>query len=218
MRAIGLREQMSPLGRTIMSSNLEDGIYKLGLESDPLKMAQLLQYASLLLKWNRAYSLTTITEQEKVIIYHLLDGLTLVNYLNGASSILDVGSGMGVPGVIIAIWCPDKQVCVIDCNHKKTAFLQQVAIELKLSNLTVVCSKIEDYRPIGIYDVAVSRAFASGRTFINLVRHLVKSTVMLMKSQKIHSEIVELAEYKYNILELNLPFSQDKRYLLKIEL
>ena len=153
-----------------------------------------------------------------MIIYHLLDGLTTIKYLDEFSSIIDVGSGMGVPGIIIAIWCSDKKIVVLDSNHKKTAFLKQTVIELSLENIEVICSRVEDYIPQNPYDLAISRAFSSSKLFISLARHLVKNTLMLMKSHKVDSEIDQITDHKYNILEVNLPFCDDKRYLLKIEL
>ena len=200
------------------ASALINGILELGLTPDKDKINQLNQYAGLLLKWNKAYSLTTITELQKITIYHLLDGLTVVNYLQQADNILDVGSGMGVPGVIIAIWYPDKKISVIDCNHKKCAFLRQVAIELKLKNLSVICKKIEDHTPGSCYDLVISRAFSSGVIFIDKVKTLVNGSVLMMKSHKLKDEIGEIIDYKHEIFELKLPFSTDKRYLLKIEL
>jgi 16S rRNA (guanine527-N7)-methyltransferase len=100
------------------------GANKLNLDIDKLRLSQLLSYMQLLLKWNKVYSLTAITDPEEVITYHLLDGLTLVKYLNNAgfnmvsNTILDVGSGMGIPGIILAI-C-GFSVTVLDSNHKKT--------------------------------------------------------------------------------------------------
>ena len=201
-----------------MRDLLYQGIVDLGLSPDDTKIDKLINYTRLLLKWNKTYSLTNITDTKQMIIYHLLDGLTTIKYLDEFSSIIDVGSGMGVPGIIIAIWCSDKKIVVLDSNHKKTAFLKQAVIELSLENIEVICSRVEDYIPQNPYDLAISRAFSSSKLFISLARHLVKNTLMLMKSHKVDSEIDQITDHKYNILEVNLPFCDDKRYLLKIEL
>ncbi len=200
-----------------MQDILRNGIIELGLTPDETKIDKLLSYIELLKKWNKTYSLTSVTDLEQIIIYHLLDGLTTISYINEFNSIIDIGSGMGVPGVIIAIWCPDKKISLLDSNHKKTAFLKQVVIELGLSNIDVICSRVEDYNPIVPYDLAISRAFSSGKLFIDLAKHLVNGVLMLMKSIKIDNETDQILNYKYNIIELNLPFCVDKRYLLEIE-
>jgi 16S rRNA (guanine527-N7)-methyltransferase len=202
----------------LIDNLLRQGILELGLAPDEVKIDKLMRYTELLVKWNKTYSLTSITNLEQIIIYHLLDGLTTINYLDEFNSILDVGSGMGVPGIIIAIWCPDKNICLLDSNQKKATFLRQVVIALGLSNVSVVCARVENYHPVHIYDLAISRAFSSSKLFIDMVRHLVKSTLMLMKSQNIDHEIEAIDAYKHNIFALNLPFCDDKRYLLKIEL
>ena len=201
------------------SQQLRDGILELGLIFDQDKINLLLQYVKLLLKWNKTYSLTAITSFEQITTLHLLDGLTVIPHLGNAKSIIDVGSGMGVPGVIIAIWCPDVRVYALDSNHKKTAFLQQVAIELGLSNFKVICSKVEGYTPDSLYDVAISRAFTSSRMFIDLTANLLDKhgSWLLMKSQKVQSELDNVIQYRHSLTQLNLPGCLDKRYLLKIE-
>nr|MBP9742437.1 16S rRNA (guanine(527)-N(7))-methyltransferase RsmG [Burkholderiales bacterium] len=147
--------------------SLENGIDKLKLEFKQDTIKLLNQYMALLIKWNKIYSLTAITNEQQIIIYHLLDGLTVMNHLlPDLHNIIDVGSGMGVPGVIIAICRPDINVWVIDCNSKKTAFLQQAAIELRLKNLHVACTKIEEYQPLVNYDMAISRAFSDASSFL----------------------------------------------------
>ena len=197
---------------------LPDGIVELGLDFDQEKIDKLFIYTNLLLKWNKTFSLTNITNIEQIIIYHLLDGLTTVKYIENYNSIIDVGSGMGVPGIIIAIWFPHKNISLIDSSKKKSAFLKQVVIELGLTNVDVICSRVEDYKPLKLFDLAISRAFSSSKLFIDLVGKFVSNNLLLMKSSKVDSEINEIANYKYNITQVNLPFSDDIRYLLKIEL
>lgn len=201
------------------SQQLLNGILELGLIPDINKINLLLQYVKLLLKWNKTYSLTAITKFEQIIILHLLDGLTVIPHLGDAKRIIDVGSGMGVPGVIIAIWCPDVQVYALDSNHKKTAFLQQLAIELGLSNFKVICSKVENHMPHSLYDLAISRAFTSSDMFIKLTAHLLSKhgLWLLMKSQKVQHELDNVTQYRHSLTQLSLPGCLDKRYLLKIE-
>ncbi|MDQ5921655.1 MAG: rRNA (guanine527-N7)-methyltransferase [Pseudomonadota bacterium] len=239
-------------------SKLYQGIVQLKLILDSYQVGQLKQYVDLLLKWNKTYSLTAISGKEQIIIYHLLDGLTIIEYINDIIAeislqstlptstkhinVIDVGSGMGVPGVIIAICCPETSVYVIDCSNKKTAFLQQVAIELGLKNLHVVCCKIEDYQPEDyledyntslssslnklesntlVYNLAVSRAFTNTSLFIEKTKHLNLDAIILMKSANVHQEIEAIKDkypHTYNLIEVKLLDNDDKRYLLKIDL
>lgn len=206
----------------LLQSRLKSGASELGVSLTPEKINKLLSYLQLLLKWNKVYSLTAITELDKMLTHHFLDGLTVINYVNSFQNIIDVGSGMGVPGVIIAICCPEIGVTAIDCNAKKTAFLRQVAIELSLKNLQVVNMPVEKFNPAQKYDLAISRAFANSTLFLNLIRHLFleRVTALAMKSQNAIVEIEEIQKLdKYNceLIPVIIPGILDKRYLLKIE-
>ncbi|MFN7093835.1 MAG: 16S rRNA (guanine(527)-N(7))-methyltransferase RsmG [Burkholderiales bacterium] len=211
---------LSPNLNSSASCNLASGILELGLELNEGKLLQLITYTQLLLKWNKVYSLTTITNTERIIKYHLLDGLTVIPHLAASTSLIDIGSGMGVPGVIIAIWCPELSVTVLDSNQKKAAFLQQVAIELGLTNLTVINQRVEQYKPEAKFDLAISRAFANSHLFLQLAKHLLKpgGTILAMKSQKVQAELAELVEYKCRVIPVTIPGSLDARYLLEIKL
>jgi len=199
------------------------GANKLNLDIDKLRLSQLLSYMQLLLKWNKVYSLTAITDPEEVITYHLLDGLTLVKYLNNAgfnmvsNTILDVGSGMGIPGIILAI-C-GFSVTVLDSNHKKTSFLSQVKIELGLKNLTVVNARVENYKHIDKFSIVTSRAFAELKLFVDLTKHLLHDNgyFLAMKSQKVVEELDKITGYSSEIIEVHIPETHDKRFLVKIK-
>lgn len=201
---------------------LNQGIQKLDIVlSDEIK-AKLEQYIQLLLKWNKTYSLTAIKKYEDMVIYHILDGITLVKYLltkDNIHDLIDVGSGMGVPGVILAICLPHVNVVLLDSNQKKTIFLQQVVIELKLDNLTVVTKRIEDYIVRDKFDIAISRAFADSFTFIQLSKHLVKvnGKFLAMKSRLVDQELDSLFNYTYRKIPVKIPDVSDERVLLEID-
>lgn len=201
---------------------LEAGVSELGLSLTDVQINKLLNYVQLLLKWNKVYSLTAIMDINKIITHHILDGLTLIPYVTSFRNIIDVGSGMGVPGVIIAICCTEIDVTAIDCNAKKAAFLRQVAIELSLKNFNVVNLLVEDFKPEKKFDLAISRAFAKSTLFLSLTRHLFleKITAIAMKSQNGSLEIEEIkknGKYSCELLPVTIPGVLDKRYLLKIE-
>jgi 16S rRNA (guanine527-N7)-methyltransferase len=143
---------------------LREGLDTLGLELADAQVATLLAYLALIHKWNRIYNLTAVREPEAMLRQHLLDSLAAVPPLRRhaegrALRVLDVGSGAGLPGAVIAICNPELQVDCVDAVHKKAAFLRQSATELKLKNLHGLHARVETLA--GPYDVICSRAFAS---------------------------------------------------------
>lgn len=143
---------------------LRAGTEALGLTLSGEQLALLLGYLDLIAKWNKVYNLTALRSPEEMLSHHLLDSLAVVPALRrrvgeGPARLLDVGSGAGLPGVVIAICCPQVQVDCVDTVAKKAAFIQQVAAQLKLPNLRGVHARVEDLA--GPYEVITSRAFAS---------------------------------------------------------
>ena len=143
---------------------LAEGATALGLSLAPAQHAQLLAYLDLLAKWNKVYNLTAVRDPAEMLTHHLLDSLgvfaPLVRHTQGgAARVLDVGSGGGLPGVVIAICCPEMSVACVDAVAKKAAFVQQAAGVLGLSNLRGVHARVESITEP--YDVITSRAFAT---------------------------------------------------------
>ena len=140
----------------------------LGLRLEPAQLELLQRYLALVQKWNRVYNLTALRDPADMLTHHLLDSLAVVAPLqrqlqalglNDGARLLDVGSGAGLPGVVLAICCPQLQVSCVDTVGKKAAFIQQVAAELRLPNLRGVHARVETLA--GPFDVVASRAFAS---------------------------------------------------------
>jgi len=150
---------------------LEHGLADLTIDLSTTAQAKLLAYAALLYKWNRTYSLTALREQEKAVSHHLLDSLAILPHVP-QGSLLDVGSGGGMPGIPLAIACPDLTIVLLDSNSKKTAFLRQAAIELALPNISVHCGRVEQYHPTKAFSAITSRAFSELADFIDLSMHL----------------------------------------------
>lgn len=151
---------------------LADGVSALGLSLDEEAQKRLLDYMALIQKWNKVYNLTALRDSQEILTHHLLDSLSAIGplmqrtrSLDGAFSFLDVGSGGGLPGVVIAICCPRVNVTCVDAVSKKAAFVQQVAASLKLGNLKGVHARVESLS--GPFDVIGSRAFASLPDFVN---------------------------------------------------
>lgn len=153
---------------------LEQGVKSLGVTLPAQGSEKLLQYIELLAKWNRTYNLTAIRDPLEMVTHHLLDSLAVVPHLPLArqANLADVGSGGGLPGIPLAIACPDCRVTVNDASEKKAAFLRQASIELALPNLTVHEGRVEDWLPAQRFAIVISRAFAELAQFIARCRHL----------------------------------------------
>jgi len=156
---------------------LAQGLADLGIALPAAAQEKLLAYAALLYKWNRVYSLTALREDDKAVSHHLLDSLAVLPYLP-PGSLLDVGSGGGTPGIPLAIARPDLRVTLLDSNSKKSAFLQQAAIELDLPNISVHGGRVEQYHPsVGptlAFSAITARAFSELAEFVGLTRHLLE--------------------------------------------
>jgi 16S rRNA (guanine527-N7)-methyltransferase len=199
---------------------LNAGLAQLKLKVNPAQLENIIKYVNLLLKWNKKYSLSAHTVPEQIIINHILDGLAAIPYFPQTGVILDVGSGMGVPGVLLAIMLPEAQLIVLDSNNKKCAFLRQVKIELNLTNLQVVAKRIEEYcSPLAI-NCFTSRAFADLNLFLQLSANLInaQSYYLAFKGPKGLTELKQIdnAIWKLETLALTVPFLTAQRFLIKI--
>lgn len=151
---------------------LRVGAAELGLALDARTQSQLLAYVELLFKWNKVYNLTAIRDKSEMVSHHLLDSLAVVPHL-WPGRWLDVGSGGGMPGLVLAIVKPDWQFTLLDSNTKKTGFVQQAVIELGLKNVSVHSGRVEEWRPEYRFDGIISRAFAELGDFLAVSRHLI---------------------------------------------
>lgn len=153
-----------------LQASLRQGLEELGLQLADVQVAQLLDYLDLMQKWTKVYNLTAVRDPAEMLSHHLLDSLATIRPLRRQTqerpiTLLDVGSGAGLPGVVIAICCPQVRVDCVDTVAKKAAFVQQVAAVLKLPNLRGLHNRVE--KLAGPYDVATCRAFASLRDFVS---------------------------------------------------
>ncbi|MEK7345768.1 MAG: 16S rRNA (guanine(527)-N(7))-methyltransferase RsmG [Pseudomonadota bacterium] len=184
-----------------MSVNLEAGLragaQTLGLGLSDEQIQRLLDYVALIQKWNKVYNLTALRDPADMLTHHLLDSLTavapLTRHAQGqAARVLDVGSGGGLPGVVLAICMPELEVRCVDTVAKKAAFVQQVAASLKLPNLRGIHARVESLTDP--YDVICSRAFASLPDFVTWSRSALKEggVWMAMKGKHPQDEIAAL--------------------------
>ncbi|MDP3673040.1 MAG: 16S rRNA (guanine(527)-N(7))-methyltransferase RsmG [Telluria sp.] len=153
-----------------MRDRLVAGVDEVGLKLSDVQITQLLDYLDLIQKWNKVYNLTAVRDPAEMLTHHLFDSLAAVVPLRRqtggrAVSLLDVGSGAGLPGVVFAICCPEVRVDCVDTVAKKAAFLQQATVALRLPNLKGLHARAENL--VGPYDIVCSRAFASLADFVN---------------------------------------------------
>jgi len=196
---------------------LESGITALNLTVTDAQIEQLLAFIKLIEKWNKAYNLTAIRNPEEMAQLHILDSLAIVPHIHG-QRIIDIGTGAGLPGIPLAICLPDIHFTLLDSNAKKTRFVQQVALELKLKNVAVIHSRVENHQPEHGYDAALTRAFAGLPEIVKLTAHLLaKDGVLLaMKGQIPEAELAQIAAKK-SVISVSVPGSDVERCLVRIE-
>ena len=180
-----------------MSTILEKGIAALGLDLPAEAPEKLLAFARLLIKWNKVYNLTAIRDEAQVVTHHLLDSLSVLPHMGGIDRLVDVGSGGGLPGVVLAICRPDLQVDSVETVQKKATFQNQAKIELNLPNFRADHARIEAWQPPYAPDAPagiISRAFADLADFVNLTAHLAgpDTRILAMKGVYPDDEIARI--------------------------
>ncbi len=214
------------LDRAPLERDLAKGIEQLAISVTTEQKTLLLDYLMLLVKWNKAYNLTSIRNPQQMVIRHLLDSLVLVPAFfdeeiigkTGNSNFLDVGTGAGIPGLPLSIMFPEKQFTLLDSNGKKTRFLTQVKIELARQNVEVAKSRIESFAPKQKIDTIFCRAFSSLPDFVGGVEHLMtENTRLLAMKGVIPEEELKMLPSKINvekIVPLDVPGLDEERHLI----
>lgn len=213
-----------------LEAKLRDGLGDLALSLSDVQIAAILKYQGLISKWNKVYNLTAIRDEQDMLHSHLLDSLAavkpLMRYLDGlpggvSRRVLDVGSGAGLPGVILAICLPTLEVTCVDTVGKKAAFIQQAALGLALANLKSVHARVETlggHSGVGTWDVVCSRAFASLIDFTNWSKAALKpdGVWMAMKGKYPSEELAALGPdvQMFHVEQLKVPGLNADRCLL----
>ena len=210
-------EPMSVVSSENLREDLHKGVQAIGLQCPANAISQLLQFQALLTKWNKAYNLTAIREPEKMVKLHLLDSLVVSPYLSGFN-ILDVGTGAGLPGIPLALINPEKEFFLLDSNAKKTRFVEQVKLELKLPNVTVMRSRLEDFRSELKFDTIVSRAFSDLGKFVYSTRVFMQKggVTIAMKARLSGSEIGQISDLESTVVPLRVPGVDAERNLVLV--
>ncbi|HBI49665.1 MAG TPA: 16S rRNA (guanine(527)-N(7))-methyltransferase RsmG [Moraxellaceae bacterium] len=200
-----------------LQPQLQQALSELKLQLSDEQQLQLLYYLQQLLFWNKAYNLTAIKDDQQALIKHIFDSLSIVPFLP-AGDLLDIGTGAGLPAVIVAICQPQRAVTALDSNQKKIRFIKQVASELGLKNLTPVASRIEAHA--GTYQVITSRAFASLVDFVTHSQSKLADNgiICAMKGVEPVDEIQALQnEWQINTQVLTVPELHESRHLIYLQ-
>lgn len=200
-----------------LQPQLQQALSELKLLLSDEQQLQLLYYLQQLLFWNKAYNLTAIKDDQQALIKHIFDSLSIVPFLP-AGDLLDIGTGAGLPAVIVAICQPQRAVTALDSNQKKIRFIKQITSELGLKNLTPVASRIEAHA--GSYQVITSRAFASLVDFVTHSQSKLADNgiICAMKGVEPVDEIQALQnEWQINTQVLTVPELHESRHLIYLQ-
>ena len=204
-----------------LAAPLGEGLATLQIALTLAQQETLLDYIALLEKWNRTYNLTAVREPARMLGLHVLDSLALLPHLGAATRVLDVGTGAGLPGIVLAIAAPELKITMLDSLQKKTTFVQQAINELGLKNASVICERVENFRPTESFDVVTSRAFAELGDFVNGAGHLVapEGRLIAMKGVHPHDEIARLpAGFQVErVIPLQVPQVEGQRHLVVVK-
>ncbi len=209
---------MNSLGDARVESRLDEGLCALEIGVDQAQRARLLQLVALLHKWNRAYNLTAVRAPDEMVVRHLLDSAAVLSFIKGPT-LLDVGAGAGLPGLVLAILKPELRVTLLDSNGKKVRFQRQAVLELDLPRVTPVQVRVEGFD--GQFDQVISRAFASLGDFVTLTHRLVApgGQWLAMKGPAVEEELTDLPGNVRAVScpSLVIPFDTASRRLVILE-
>ncbi|ENV60285.1 16S rRNA (guanine(527)-N(7))-methyltransferase RsmG [Acinetobacter soli] len=201
---------------------LKQGSQSLGLNLSDDALGLLLKYQDALVLWNKAYNLTAIRDPKEMLVKHMLDSLSILKDLP-AGRLLDVGTGGGMPGMIVALCQPERNCVLLDSNGKKIRFLKQFIADLKLKNVIAVQTRVENedsIQDLGKFDVVTSRAFASLSDFVAAARpYMHDSTVIAAMKGLVPTEEAEQlkTEFSCQVIELRVPRLDEQRHLLLLQ-
>ncbi|MGH8591351.1 MAG: 16S rRNA (guanine(527)-N(7))-methyltransferase RsmG [Gammaproteobacteria bacterium] len=215
---------------TTREARLAAGLSTLGMALPEARFAALIAFLALLAKWNRAFNLTAVRDPVEMVPRHLLDSLAVWPYVRGPR-ILDLGSGAGLPGMVLALVDPEREWVLLDSNAKKTRFLTQVVIELRPGNVEVVQARAEAYAPARPFTTVIARALAPLSTVLRLARPLcaAEGRILAMKGVYPEAELAELAPNRPHmpnrphikgarVHRLQIPGLAGQRHLVQIDL
>ncbi len=205
-----------------LTPRLRAGASQLGIDLGGDQVDRLMRYLALFSKWNQTYNLSAVRDPAEMVHRHLLDSLSVVPHLRNSQQplerVIDVGTGGGLPGIPLAILFPDTQFTLLDSAGKKSRFLFQVKVDLGLNNVTVENCRVESFKPQPLFDVVISRAFASLLDMVQSCKHLLTSQGQFWAMKGIYpqDELSALPKH-YKVVDsfaLSVPGSEGERHLL----
>lgn len=198
----------------LIEKTLQTGLRDLGLDLNP---EPFIHYLQLLDKWNKAYNLTAVRDMDAMVARHILDSLAILPWVKG-ERILDVGTGPGLPGIPLALACPDVKVVLLDSNGKKIRFLQQVKRTLSLNNIEIVQTRVENYRPSQGFDTVTSRAFSDLSQMLDKTKHLLSPDgIWLAMKGRYPADELKSVDYPYQVNDYVVPGIEGERCCVIIE-
>ena len=212
---------MGELDSRVLRDRLGVGLAAMGVSVGEADCAGLIAYLALLAKWNQAYNLTAVRDPLEMVARHLLDSLSVGPYLFG-DSVLDLGTGAGLPGIPLALLHPGRRFWLLDANGKKTRFVRQAVMELGLTNCEVVQARMESYRPARKFATIVARAVASLSELKALGEPLLErpGRLLLMKGRAPEAEMEDLIPRPdaLRVHRLEVPFVVGERHLIEVRM
>lgn len=192
---------------------------QMSLDISPEQADKLIEYVCLLFKWNKAYNLTAIRNIDEMLHRHIVDSLSIVKLIQG-DKFIDVGTGGGLPGIVLSIMFPEKLFVLLDSNGKKTRFLFQVKAELSLANVDIKNLRVEQFSPNEKFDGVISRAFSSLAQMYQWTKHLVAKNGRFFAMKGVYNQ-AEIDELPNGLMctshDLFVPNEEGQRHLLVIE-
>ena len=196
---------------------IESGFDSLKIKKTNVITNKLLIYIELLIKWNKVFNLTAYKESEQIIVHHFLDCLAITPYIK-VERILDVGTGAGLPGIILALIFPNAHITLVDKVGKKVAFVKQVIGDLDIKNADVIHNRVENLTTTKKFQGIITRAFSEMDQFIELTYPVLEKDGIWygMKSKKIMNNEMDSIKFPWDLKKINVPFSNTERYLIKV--
>lgn len=198
-----------------LNEKLASGLAVMGVSVDSVTQQKLLDYIELIDKWNKVHNLTAVRDPNDMVTMHLLDSLSVLPCIKG-EDLLDVGSGAGLPGIPLALVRPELKVTVMDSNHKKASFMRQAKAVLGMSNLEIVCGRVEEYHSEAGFSTIISRAFSDLSEFLRLSRHLLAEdgVWLAMKGVYPYDELAQSHGITSEVIPLRVPGLDAQRHLV----
>lgn len=200
-----------------MKAKLDSLLAQANIQVSEQQKDQLIELVNLLNKWNKAYNLTSVRDPQEMLVKHILDSLVVSPYLQG-DRFIDVGTGPGLPGLPLAIINPDKQFVLLDSLGKRVSFIRNAVLKLRLTNVTPVLSRVEEYQPEEKFDGVLSRAFASLKDMTEWCHHLLSSDGLFYALKGIyHQEEVQNLNDIFiveKVVSLDVPTLVGERHLV----